>query len=53
MSAGAAIRVENAWRTLDKKTLGYELDWLTKRESVAEADRYYASRYPNIHWSAI
>ena len=53
LSAAAAIRVEAVWAKLDRKTLGYELDRLTKLESVAEANRYYAARYPNIHWSTI
>ena len=53
MSAAAAIRVDAVWAKLDRKELGYELDRLTKLESVAEANRYYAHRYPDIHWSTI
>lgn len=56
LSAEAHAHVDAAYAHLDdskegRKVLGRFLDSLTKQQSVADRDRYYARHYPNLNWN--
>ena len=56
LSAEAHAYVEATYAQLGdskaaRKDLGRFLDSLTKQQSVADRDRYYAHHYPNLDWN--